>query len=164
MASRHWFNLLDPQVCVNSKRRPAKVVFIFSSTESSCLKWKGLWTVGSGPVTTEAKPLRKFLKMRFQKGKICYVVLQARWETHKCKEFNPFWSMTTELPGTGHLPSHPRHRPGSAGLALFCTAPAWPGEGKGKKEEKVRTVKQAQFMHFSKWQFNRWLLDYYRCR
>lgn len=84
----------------------------------------------------------------------------ARWETHNRKEFN-LLATTTGLPGTSHLPSHPRRRPGSAGLALFCTAPAWPGEGKGKKGEKeVRTMMQALCTHFAVWQFNCHLLHF----
>lgn len=61
----------------------------------------------------------------------------TRWETHDCDPFH-LLAMTKGLPGTGDLPSHPHRRPRSAGLALFCTAPAWSRDEKKKKSEKTK--------------------------
>lgn len=122
----------------------------------------GLWTLGSGLITTWTRTHRENYnsKSSFGKRKVHYLALLAS-QSGKATTMRTWiiWAITMELTGTDHLPSHPHHRPGSAGLALFCTTPAYSVEGKGEKGGKIRRVIQAVLTHFAKWLFNHCLLQ-----
>lgn len=149
MAPRHWLNLLDPQTCVNSERRPAELVLIFISCTLQKLISFGHWTLGSGPITTQARPPRKFVKSRVHKHKVHYLALQPSWDGEPTTVRNLLswrWGQGCQAPAT----YRPVPAAGQDPQVWHFSVQLQPGQGR-EREKRLKPNKQKKKKKSAQW-------------